>query len=78
MSILADIRSCLNSLQFIKAESSQKSRFGLGDQVRLSVESLAEMTIGLKDVTRDQFDVWRSTFQTPRTRRTALQQQLQA
>jgi chromosome transmission fidelity protein 18 len=60
-----DIRSCLNTLQFIKYES----KLGGGDGIcRLTSERIAQAAVGVKDQTRALNDVWSSVFKLPDTR----------
>ncbi len=97
-----DVRSCLNTLQFLKAQaaassasssasssSSSSSSSSTGGKrrldtaaaaavpVRLTVDNLAHLSVGSKDLGKDLFDVWRAVFRLPKPRRTALQQHVQ-
>lgn len=87
-----DIRSCLNTLQFLKSHhqnaapgheqalragskrANSASASSSASIPRLTVDSIAALTVGSKDLGRDLFDVWKATFQTPKTKRTALHQ----
>lgn len=76
-----DMRSCLNTLQFIKnksktdgAQASTTTSLSSGKAGGLTVDTLNKATIGRKDQNKSLFSVWEELFQAPYARksRTAL------
>ncbi|KAF8984494.1 hypothetical protein BGZ46_007861 [Entomortierella lignicola] len=75
-----DMRSCLNTLQFIKnkslasaqtASNNPANRIGGGDShgQGLTLETLNKATIGHKDQSKSLFSVWEELFQAPYARK---------
>jgi chromosome transmission fidelity protein 18 len=66
-----DIRSCLNTLQFIKAQSGPivgRGRIGAQPRRRITADIIQKAAVGSKDETRVLFDIWGSVFSTTVTR----------
>lgn len=61
-----DIRSCLNTLQFIRYQSGGSG--GLPGAVRVTAEMIAKAAVGVKDQTKALFDVWEAVFKVPDTK----------
>ncbi|KAG0199946.1 hypothetical protein BGX28_006874 [Mortierella sp. GBA30] len=77
-----DMRSCLNTLQFVKNKSrmsamhassavSSTDRIGAGtaNGEGLTLEALSKATIGRKDQSKSLFSVWEELFQAPYARK---------
>ena len=71
-----DMRSCLNTLQFIKnksktdgAQSSTTTSLSSGKAGGLTVDTLNKATIGRKDQNKSLFSVWEELFQAPYARK---------
>ena len=68
-----DIRSCLNTLQFIKYRQGGggggRRRRGQGDALRsgprVTAEDIARAAVGVKDQTKALYDVWAGVFRKP-------------
>ncbi|KAF9546441.1 hypothetical protein EC957_009790 [Mortierella hygrophila] len=75
-----DMRSCLNTLQFIKNKSrastklaatqTSSHRTGTDGGGGLTVEALTKSTIGRKDLNKSLFSVWEEIFQATYARKT--------
>ncbi|KAG9063033.1 hypothetical protein KI688_004633 [Linnemannia hyalina] len=75
-----DMRSCLNTLQFIKNKSrasaklaatqTSSRRTGTDGGDGLTVEALTKSTIGRKDLNKSLFSVWEEIFQATYARKT--------
>lgn len=69
-----DVRSCLNTLQFLKSQVARKrAELPGGDaatrmRIRVTSAMLQSAAVGAKDMTKALFDVWSATFQTPDAR----------
>lgn len=75
-----DMRSCLNTLQFIKNKSrtssileasrpGQPNAGGSGGRGGLTLEALGRAAIGRKDQNKSLFSVWEELFQAPYARK---------
>ncbi|KAF9409813.1 hypothetical protein BGZ94_001854 [Podila epigama] len=69
-----DMRSCLNTLQFIKNKSkssilASSSSLSGGREGGLTVDALSKATIGRKDQNKSLFSVWEELFQAPYARK---------
>lgn len=65
-----DIRSCLNTLQFVRAEATRSSAGAGGDDAgtprfRVTSDMIARAAVGLKDQTRALYDVLGAVFRKP-------------
>ena len=69
-----DVRSCLNTLQFLKSQVARKRAEIAGGaaatrmRVRVTSAMLLSAAVGAKDMTKALFDVWSAAFQTPDAR----------
>lgn len=75
-----DMRSCLNTLQFVKNKSRASSILeasrpdqldvgGAGRRGGLTLEALGRAAIGRKDQSKSLFSVWEALFQAPYARK---------
>lgn len=62
-----DIRSCLNSLQFLKSKVRAS-----GGPIRITDDMVAQATVGHKDKHHGLFEVWQGIFMTKRKQRRSV------
>lgn len=71
-----DIRSCLNTLQFVRAEATRiagaDNEDGSAPRFRVTTEMITRASVGLKDQTRALYDVLEHCFRKPDLRKHAL------
>jgi chromosome transmission fidelity protein 18 len=74
-----DVRSCLNTLQFLKSQvakarssssapGSAAAAAAVSQRMRVTTDMLMHASVGAKDMTKALFDVWGSVFRAPDTR----------
>lgn len=54
-----DVRTCLNTLQFLQRKSDDDSKF------KITTEEISNTTIGHKDSQKSLFSIWQDIFYTP-------------